>query len=133
MSSAYMCGCVIGRPGRPEESNYCSKHLTLEALKQQLEVWKKDRDEWVDLASDLKEKLDAANLQVERYRKALLEIRGYATYANAEGEIHDLIDDALRDTNDPCVEDQHRGTECKCCCIVRHCCSHHCCCFERTR
>lgn len=30
---------------------------------------------------------------------------------------------------DPCVDDQHRGTECKCCHMLAHCCSHHCCCF----
>jgi hypothetical protein len=30
---------------------------------------------------------------------------------------------------DLCVEDQHRGTECRCDHIGPHCCSHHCCCF----
>lgn len=35
--------------------------------------------------------------------------------------------------NDPCTEDQHRGTECQCCHAVDHCCSHHCCCFYRCK
>lgn len=30
---------------------------------------------------------------------------------------------------DECVNDQHRGTECRCGHMVDHCCSHHCCCF----
>lgn len=30
-----------------------------------------------------------------------------------------------------CMDDLHRGTECKCCHAIRHCCSHHCCCFYR--
>lgn len=33
----------------------------------------------------------------------------------------------------PCIDDHHRGTECKCCHIVAHCCSHHCCCFYRCK
>jgi len=32
---------------------------------------------------------------------------------------------------DTCIDDQHRGTECKCCHVIEHCCSHHCCCFYR--
>jgi hypothetical protein len=32
-----------------------------------------------------------------------------------------------------CVDDQHRGTECKCCHMIYHCCSHHCCCFYRCK
>lgn len=32
-----------------------------------------------------------------------------------------------------CVDDQHRGTECKCCHMIAHCCSHHCCCFYRCK
>jgi len=37
----------------------------------------------------------------------------------------------VRQFPDPCIEDQHRGKECKCCHFVPHCCSHHCCCFKR--
>ena len=32
MSSAYMCGCVIKRPGTPEENHYCSRHLPPEGV-----------------------------------------------------------------------------------------------------
>ena len=32
---------------------------------------------------------------------------------------------------DPCMDDMHRGTECKCCHVIYHCCSHHCCCFDK--
>lgn len=37
------------------------------------------------------------------------------------------------ESGSPCVEDEHRGTECKCCHLMRHCCSHHCCCFKGKR
>lgn len=33
----------------------------------------------------------------------------------------------------PCVDDEHRGTECRCGHIIAHCCSHHCCCFYRCK
>lgn len=38
--------------------------------------------------------------------------------------------DCTEKRNDVCVDDQHRGTECKCDHLVAHCCSHHCCCFK---
>lgn len=51
-----------------------------------------------------------------------------ATYAILR-DIHSL--GRPEQATDPCVEDQHRGTECKCCHVIEHCCSHHCCCFYR--
>jgi len=39
----------------------------------------------------------------------------------------------LNETRGPCRDDQHRGTECRCCHMIAHCCSHHCCCFYRCK
>jgi len=89
----------------------------------------------------LQVQLDHANLQVRELRNALEQIYKNegpgldGSSENASGRIARLALEgpALKSNADPCIDDQHRGTECKCCHMIYHCCSHHCCCFYRCK
>lgn len=57
-------------------------------------------------------------------------IHRFQAHDAAYAILHDMHKEKPPDA-DPCQDDQHRGTECKCCHAIQHCCSHHCCCFYR--
>jgi hypothetical protein len=58
----------------------------------------------------------------------------HKSHANCDTRLCDALDKAkaavAKALGSDCVDDKHRGTECRCGHVIRHCCSHHCCCFD---